>query len=308
MKCPKCHYLGLDTGTRCRHCGYEFSLADLTTSQDPAAPVEPVVRGGNPGRRTPASPRVRHDRPPPTPGAGLEQPLSRIPDSGPLDLPLFPDADFESPHLPPPRPPLAVRKATPTPARLRHRSAHPEGDAYELGLEPAAEPAPLEPEAVAEEAQGNGEHVRAGASGAVPAPALRRLAAAGTDVALVAAIDATVLYFTLRMCELSVSQLTALPPLPMAAFFAILNGGYLVLFTGVFGQTLGKMLVGIEVVTADLATLDLGRSLYRAIVILSSVLTAGLGFLPALVGDGRALHDRLAGTRVVMAKPAHLSA
>ena len=26
MKCPKCHYLGFDTGDRCRNCGYDFSL------------------------------------------------------------------------------------------------------------------------------------------------------------------------------------------------------------------------------------------------------------------------------------------
>src|SRR5678810_639629 len=26
MKCPKCHYLGFETGDRCRNCGYDFSL------------------------------------------------------------------------------------------------------------------------------------------------------------------------------------------------------------------------------------------------------------------------------------------
>src|ERR1051325_2638041 len=26
MKCPKCDYLGFDTGERCRNCGYDFSL------------------------------------------------------------------------------------------------------------------------------------------------------------------------------------------------------------------------------------------------------------------------------------------
>ena len=26
MKCPKCNYLGFETGDRCRHCGYNFSL------------------------------------------------------------------------------------------------------------------------------------------------------------------------------------------------------------------------------------------------------------------------------------------
>ena len=26
MKCPKCSYLGFETGDRCRNCGYDFSL------------------------------------------------------------------------------------------------------------------------------------------------------------------------------------------------------------------------------------------------------------------------------------------
>ena len=26
MKCPKCDYLGFDTGDRCKNCGYDFSL------------------------------------------------------------------------------------------------------------------------------------------------------------------------------------------------------------------------------------------------------------------------------------------
>ena len=26
MKCPKCDYLGFETGDRCRNCGYDFSL------------------------------------------------------------------------------------------------------------------------------------------------------------------------------------------------------------------------------------------------------------------------------------------
>src|SRR5256885_16303423 len=27
MKCSKCGYLGFETGSRCRNCGYEFSLS-----------------------------------------------------------------------------------------------------------------------------------------------------------------------------------------------------------------------------------------------------------------------------------------
>ena len=44
----------------------------------------------------------------------------------------------------------------------------------------------------------------------------------------------------------------------------------------------------------------LGHSVMRAAGYAVSALPAGLGFLPALVGeDKRAIHDRLADTRVV---------
>jgi uncharacterized RDD family membrane protein YckC len=43
------------------------------------------------------------------------------------------------------------------------------------------------------------------------------------------------------------------------------------------------------------------QAAYRSVLALPSVLALGAGFLPALVGDERALHDRLAHTRVVRA-------
>ena len=39
----------------------------------------------------------------------------------------------------------------------------------------------------------------------------------------------------------------------------------------------------------------------RSLVAIPSVLAFGAGFVPALMGDERALHDRLAHTRVVRA-------
>ena len=29
MKCPKCDYLGFETGDRCKNCGYDFSLMPI---------------------------------------------------------------------------------------------------------------------------------------------------------------------------------------------------------------------------------------------------------------------------------------
>ena len=40
MKCPKCNYLGFETGDRCKNCGYDFSL--LTLADGPASgPPDP---------------------------------------------------------------------------------------------------------------------------------------------------------------------------------------------------------------------------------------------------------------------------
>jgi len=69
------------------------------------------------------------------------------------------------------------------------------------------------------------------------------------------------------------------------------------------GQTLGKMALGIRVVTADEAQpVGIGRAGVRTLLWTLLAIPAGLGFLTALFrADRRGLHDRLAGTRVVRA-------
>src|SRR5574341_1311888 len=75
MKCPKCGYLGFETGDRCRNCGYDFSLTGPAQSSEPASthdlrikddtePVGPFLdlslTPGAPDR--PESLRKRHDK------------------------------------------------------------------------------------------------------------------------------------------------------------------------------------------------------------------------------------------------------
>ena len=58
----------------------------------------------------------------------------------------------------------------------------------------------------------------------------------------------------------------------------------------------------LRVVAADNRTLSGAAALRRTLASLVSVVTGGLGYLPGLVGrDRRAIHDRLAGSRVVTA-------
>jgi uncharacterized RDD family membrane protein YckC len=214
------------------------------------------------------------------PPAHRELPLfgAAIPD----DLPLITKPS-------PPRPPLAVRRATPDTPRLRsapRRSAN-----LELGLEPVARA--HAPGAV----QSTEMSARSGEDATIGA----RLVAVVTDLLILAAIDLVVLYFTMQICGIGIDELGILPRVPLFAFLLVQNGGYLVAFTA-GGQTLGKMLAGIKVVCAEPPSPpDLGRAFVRELVWLLLAAPAGLGLLTVLSRDRRGVHDRFAGTRVIRA-------
>ena len=307
MKCPTCGYIGFETTDRCRNCGYEFALA--TTA--PAVPDLAIKSGGDAGGplreldMRPAEPR-----PAPIVATGSDnttdldrvlQNLDRViggPEPAAPDLPLFDDRDDAdlAPVVVPgvaPRRPLAVRRTTPDPAKLRARASRAPGDAaprsLELPLPDRAEPGNVPaPRVVAEAEPGEG------------APPLRRFGAAAIDLAIIGAIDVIVVSFTLRLCGLTAAELSILPPLPLLAFFALVNGGYFAIFTAAGGQTIGKMAFGLRVVGQADLPVSAGLSVLRALGCLASVVSFGLGFVPAILNDGgRALEDRLADTRVI---------
>ena len=119
-------------------------------------------------------------------------------------------------------------------------------------------------------------------------------------------IDLAVLYLTLRLCDLEFSQASALPFAPFLAFLALINGLYATAFTAAGGQSIGKMAAGTRVVNADESAwtdrVPLGQAVVRTAGYAASALPAGMGFLPALFDPaGRAVHDRIAHTRVVKA-------
>ena len=120
------------------------------------------------------------------------------------------------------------------------------------------------------------------------------------DLALLASIDLIVVHFTLQLTGLDWGRVGGLPWAPFLAFFALINGGYVTVFTMASGQTIGQMLTGVRVVDATGGHLTLGSALARTSALALSWVPAGLGFLPMLMSsDRRALHDRLVGTRVV---------
>ena len=309
MKCPKCGYLGFEDVDRCRNCGYEFSLAssdfvpELSLRRDTRkmSPLDDLTLVDAATAAPEHEPTSEFDR---VLAASRASAARREPD----ELPLFRDpvaAGVDDRPLitraSPPRPPLAVRRATPEIPRLR--TEQPRLQAFDLDVD-VEEPAT----AVADEI------VTPAARAAVvarwpqprperpePAPIAARFIAVIIDLLILTAVDAVVIYFTMQICGLTLEEVGILPKGPLLAFLLVQNGGYLVAFTA-GGQTLGKMATGIRVVATESAgTLDLNRAITRTIVWLILAIPAGLGFLTLFSRDHRGLHDRFAGTRVVRA-------
>lgn len=130
--------------------------------------------------------------------------------------------------------------------------------------------------------------------------AARRLIAAAVDQLILLSIDAVVVYFTFQIAGLSFSEWRSIPLLPLALFLLLVKASYFSVFTALGGQTVGKMATGIRVVGENDRDVEPSRAVQRTLAALASVATVGIGFAPVLLGgDRRALHDRVAGTRVV---------
>lgn len=235
---------------------------------------------------------------------------------------LYPDAAHQVDDRPlvqmpaTPRAPLAVRRTTPDPARLRGKygraAARVKADPIETSgdllyganqpemsadsrIVPPAQRLSSEPTPTslpAEWIQGVG-------------PA-KRLLAAALDSALLLGLNAAVIWFTLSVCGLAPAQANLLPVAPLLLFFLLLDAGYLVLFTAACGQTIGKMAAGIRVVGTTTGAvindrITIAQAVMRSLGSIVSMLPLGAGFWFGLVGDRRAVHDRLAHTRVVAA-------
>jgi uncharacterized RDD family membrane protein YckC len=246
---------------------------------------------------------------------GTPEPASRSPIPPTGELPLF-VRGTSAPQAPPlsreqesplvklpaePRPPLAVRRQVDhTPAARRSSSPTPR----KLG--------PLDRDLLEDlqrlekdERRETHAYAHGIIDGTDRAGAVKRLCAAMIDAVVLGGLSALVLWVTLRWCDLSLADAAVLPWLPTAAFLLLMGLGYELMFTAAGGQTLGKMACGLRVVGGDddvnVEVVTVSQAVWRAVWTLPSVLAFGLGFVPALVGTERALHDRLSHTRVVRA-------
>jgi uncharacterized RDD family membrane protein YckC len=292
MKCPKCGYLGFETSDRCRNCSYDFSLA-VAVEPPPELPLRPTD--------TPAALAdfaLADDRAgaPASHRRGQHVASSPTPDTA---LPLFgrDEADDRPSITPPPaRPPLAVRRTTPEIARGRSRPTPPRLPSIDPATDNEADYPSEKPARTADTGRPPAAEVHPAGRGA-------RLVATLVDGVLLGLTDAAVIYLTLALAGLGTDDARLLPLVPLAAFLLILNGGYLIAFVAASGQTIGKMVTGLRVIGDDGQRVDFGGAVLRAVGCVLSLLTAGLGYLPAFVtADGRALQDRIAGTRVVSAR------
>ena len=283
MKCHKCGYLGFEDADRCRNCGYEFSLNAPATL--PELPLR-IEESDNPGADDLILAEAFN--------APLSRSTSQAPPSTELSLVFEAEPDDEPliKHPSPPRTPLAVRRSTPEPPRVR--AEQPRLQTLDLPTDVA--PARERPPAPIAAAPGAHPRVREPVAAGIPA----RVIAVVIDVMILASVDALVVYFTLQICNLTTADLALLPRGPLIAFLLVQNGGYLVVFTA-GGQTLGKMAAGIRVIPASPDdSLDVGQAFVRELLWVLLAVPAGLGFVSALFSsDRRGLHDRLAGTRVV---------
>ena len=143
-----------------------------------------------------------------------------------------------------------------------------------------------------------GERVAA----ATPAASISSRMVAGTiDVTLLLLLDALVVGLTLRLAGLGVASLEVLPAAPLVAFLLLLDGGYLVVLTATGGQTFGQMVAGTRVVDIGGRPVSSAAALIRATTMVLSLLPAGAGLIwMCAVRDRRGVHDRIAGTLVVV--------
>jgi len=340
VKCPKCDYLGFETGDRCKNCGYDFSLltvadsgpADYEIHPEPIDDVpvhdidrdidRPVDDGVGDALRISLTSDTPYE-----PDSSLElgpdfaravttpepQPIEeRAASTADTRLPLFTPAEGDEGDEPlikfpaAPRPPLAVRRTPDTPRLRAVRPRAPARRSFSEGGSP--EPVLQFAEDAVPDEEARFDPTADVKPGFIyteqPSRPGSRVVAILIDYLILFGIDAAIVYFTVRMAGLAPSEWRLLPVAPMLTFLGLLKVAYFYAFTAVGGQTIGKMAVGTCVVTESGGPVDAARAMRRTSAGALSFLLLGLGFIPALFGDHRALHDRFAGTRVVRLRSA----
>ncbi|MBI5526392.1 MAG: RDD family protein [Deltaproteobacteria bacterium] len=89
--------------------------------------------------------------------------------------------------------------------------------------------------------------------------------------------------------------------LPLVLLFAVTGGFYSLTFHFLGGRTIGKMVTGTRVITTAGKPVSLFRAFWRTACYLVTGVSLMIGFLWILVDErGQSLHDKLAGTYVII--------
>ncbi len=338
MKCPACARPLPGVGEACPACGaLSRPPVEGALAQDPASlrrePAGKRRRERERERRWQDEVRERVDRrrQRATPGEASELPLFRQPEAETAAAPAPVRPVVPAPRsLPVPVPEPAAEPTGPTELGLEPEAPapvddaelllRPAGGAAEAGLAqflelPTAEIAPAAPASIdlrEDEASAEGmDHwalgeASRGPSAALvdrPAQAAERLQAALVDLGVLAALWAGLLYGAGRAARVPLGGLQPAWPW-LVGYMALLGLLYAAYFTGTTGQTLGKMLFGLRVVTRDGGVPGYAGALGRAALGALGAALAGVGLAPMLFDPARrAVHDRVFGTRVVRPSP-----
>jgi uncharacterized RDD family membrane protein YckC len=188
--------------------------------------------------------------------------------------------------------------------RFEAPPAEPEDDRYARSAEPVEDPLRADEEDEEDEDAGAWRleaPMPLGETRPVerPAQAGERAQAALVDVVLMLGVWAVVLYFASRAARVGLTGLRPAWPY-LLTYLAFLGLTYAACFTGVTGQTLGKMLKGLRVVNAAGRPPGCPRAFLRAALGSLGVVLAFGGVVPMFFDPARrGLHDRLLKTRVV---------
>jgi uncharacterized RDD family membrane protein YckC len=136
---------------------------------------------------------------------------------------------------------------------------------------------------------------------------ISRLIAFGIDIAIVTIILLVMAWlFNTMLTLFNLDQIlgmeTTLKLALSGVITLLINAAYYIFFWTLAGQTPGKTLMGLRIVTTDGQSLSFSRSVRRLLGYILSIFAMWIGFLWILVDNRRqGWHDKIAGTFVIYA-------
>ncbi|MGB3712879.1 MAG: RDD family protein [Candidatus Promineifilaceae bacterium] len=136
---------------------------------------------------------------------------------------------------------------------------------------------------------------------------ISRLIAFGIDFAIVTIILLVMTWLVNAVLTLfNLDQITGMETMQKIAWSGVIallfSAAYFIFFWTLAGQTPGKTLMGLRIVTTDGQPLSVGRSVRRFLGYIVSISAMWIGFLWILLDNRRqGWHDKIAGTFVIYA-------